>query len=433
MVTSSPGTITIKTEDLNAMFERFASTITTHITGTKNPHANLADRQAHINALLCIFCSLSGHFIPDCMVCQSYLNEGKCKQNAEGKIVLPNGQFTPRSMPGRFIKEQIDKWWKRNPDATPTATLLFSIAPLALSTSTNSTSAAINSITESNAVSTSGSETKGIYHNSTLTADSEDRIVALEREIFALRSVPVPAPSTSSSTMVNPSTSTTAPTLASTSTSPASTTLPSTTIPPMQTLVHPYASVRENAYLPPHERNFAGASKGKEKDGPLYATQAPVRNEKIMHDMFSRLMKMPIGMLTSEELLLLSPEVQMKWREQVTLKRVPQTGNNAMNMFSPDAIIMPDPYETYISSLQPSEIPQPFVVTKETSSIRSVIMDVHGNNQVESIIDPSSSIISIAEDVCHKLGLAYDSLIRLPMQSANGTVDKILGLACNVP
>ncbi|KAF8232125.1 hypothetical protein L208DRAFT_1273557 [Tricholoma matsutake] len=433
-VTLSPRTITIKTKDLNAMFERFASTIATHIAGTKNPRTNLADRQAHIDALLCIFCSLSGHFIPDCMVCQSYLNEGKCKRNAEGKIVLPNRQFTPRSIPGRFIKECIDKWWKHNPDATPAATLLFSIAPSAPSTSTSSTSAAITSITESDAVSTSGSETKGIYHNLTLTADSEDRIAALERKIFTLQSVStalVPPPSTSSSTTVNPLTSTTAPT--STSTSPALTTSPLTTIPPTQTSVHPYASVRENAYLPPHKRNFAGASKGKEKDGPSYATQAPVQNEKIAHDIFARSMKMPIVMLTSEELLSLSPKVQTKWREQVTPKQVPQSGNNATNMFSPDTIIVPDPYETYISSLRPGEIPQPFIVAKETSLIRSVIMDVHGNNQVESVVDPGSSIILMAEDVCHELSLAYDSSIRLPMQSANGTVDETLSLACNMP
>ncbi|KAF8230997.1 hypothetical protein L208DRAFT_1279149 [Tricholoma matsutake] len=214
----------------------------------------------------------------------------------------------------------------------------------------------------------------------------------------------------------------------------------------MQTSVHPYASVRENAYLPPHERNFTGALKGKEQDGPLYATQAPVQNEKMAHNIFACSMKMPIITLTSEELLLLSPEERLYFQmdnsplevflaglSRNTLMNVPQSGNNATNMFSPDMIIVPDLYETYISSLRPGEIPQPFVVAKETSSIRSVIMDVHGNNQVESVVDPGSSIISMAEDVCHKLSLAYDSLISLPMQSANGTVDETLSLAPNVP
>ncbi|KAF8232922.1 hypothetical protein L208DRAFT_1269648, partial [Tricholoma matsutake] len=306
--TLSPGTITIKTKDLNAMFERFASTIATHIEGTKNPRTNSADRQAHIDALLCIFCGLSGHFIPDCMVCQSYLNEGKCKQNAEGKIVLPNGQFTPRSIPGRFIKEHIDEWWKHNPDATPAATLLFSIAPSAPSTSTSSTSAAITSITESDTRLSSRKYLRFevVDHFSTTTPVPAS----------SMSTGTVPPPSTSSSTTVNPSTSTTTPTS-------TPTTSPLTTIPPMQTSVHPYALVRENTYLPPHKRNFTGTSKDKEKNGPSYATQAPVQNEKIAHDIFARSMKMSIITLTSEELLSLSPQVQTKWREQVTPKQVP--------------------------------------------------------------------------------------------------------------
>ncbi|KAF8227248.1 hypothetical protein L208DRAFT_1297717, partial [Tricholoma matsutake] len=109
MVTLLPGTIMIKAEDLNAMFERFASTIATQIAGTKSttaPPTNSADRQAHIDVLLCIFCGLSGHFMPDCL----YLNKGKCKRNVEGQIVVPNGQFMPRNISSRFIKEHIDEW-----------------------------------------------------------------------------------------------------------------------------------------------------------------------------------------------------------------------------------------------------------------------------------------------------------------------------------
>jgi hypothetical protein len=35
--------------------------------------------------------------------------------------------------------------------------------------------------------------------------------------------------------------------------------------------------------------------------------------------------------------------------------------------------------------------------------------------------------------VCHDLGLAYDPTIQLNMQLANGEVDRLLGLAHNVP
>jgi hypothetical protein len=60
-------------------------------------------------------------------------------------------------------------------------------------------------------------------------------------------------------------------------------------------------------------------------------------------------------------------------------------------------------------------------------------MNVNDHSNIESIVDPGSSIIAMSEDVCHELGLAYDPQIRLPMQSANGGIDETLGLAQNIP
>jgi hypothetical protein len=71
--------------------------------------------QSVAQALLCIFCGTPGHFVSDCLVCQSYIADGKYIKNAEGKVVLPSGQYCPHSIPGQFIKDQIDEWHKRNP------------------------------------------------------------------------------------------------------------------------------------------------------------------------------------------------------------------------------------------------------------------------------------------------------------------------------
>ena len=65
-----------------------------------------------------------------------------------------------------------------------------------------------------------------------------------------------------------------------------------------------------------------------------------------------------------------------------------------------------NPYETYINSLHPSDIPEPFIAVKEAHSVRSVIMNVNGRNPVESVVDPGSSIITMSKEVCHELGLA---------------------------
>ena len=53
--------------------------------------------------------------------------------------------------------------------------------------------------------------------------------------------------------------------------------------------------------------------------------------------------------------------------------------------------------------------------------------------QVESIINPGSQIIAMAEEICMELGLIYDPAIIFNMQSANGKVDRSLGLVRNVP
>jgi hypothetical protein len=424
----------IKQEDLSAIFEKFAATLVTAMAGSKansSPRTSNAPRSDNIDNLVCIFCGHSGHFISECLVCESYINEGKCKKNAEGKVVLPNGQFTPRNIPGRFIKDRIDEWRRRNPDTSVASSLMYGIAPSPVSSPSPG----------------------GIYPISVLSHNSEDRIAVLEREIFALRSgkhfnradqnSPAP-PGRNDPTISKNVEQLTPPTATSNAPrAPASTTngIPSTTADNTSTStqsstttqppLHPFAGIKENAYLPPHERNFASGPKP--RDGPSYHTQAPIQNERIAQDIFDRTMKTPLVTLTSEELLSLSPEVRTKWREQITPKRVQQPPQPSTKLYEDGSIVVPDPYETYINSLEPGQIAQPYVVAKESHSIRSVYMNVNDHSNIESVVDPGSSIVAMSENVCHELGLAYDPQIRLPMQSANGGIDETLGLARNVP
>jgi hypothetical protein len=191
---------------------------------------------------------------------------------------------------------------------------------------------------------------------------------------------------------------------------------------------------KENSYLPPHEYNFAGPSKGKEHEDRTYHMQAPIQNDKIMSKIFSQSMKMPVVTLTSKELLLLSPEVQSKWKEQVTSKRIPLVGDNMPSEPSHNTeIFLADPYGTYLNALGPGDEPELFVIVKELNSIRLVVMDINGKDSVESIVDSGSAIVAMAEAVCHELTLCYDPAITIPMQSANSGIDHSLGLAWNVP
>jgi hypothetical protein len=103
----------VKAEDLSMLFEQMAQSFLRVLTppkSTTNHASSSTNAQATtLDLLSCAFCGQTSHFIAQCLVCADYITNEKCKRNPEGKIVLPNGQYTPRSIPGRFIKDHIDE------------------------------------------------------------------------------------------------------------------------------------------------------------------------------------------------------------------------------------------------------------------------------------------------------------------------------------
>ena len=151
-------------------------------------------------------------------------------------------------------------------------------------------------------------------------------------------------------------------------------------------------------------------------------------------------------MISPHELLSISPDARARIRENVKPRRTPTDPVVSTNVLQPpdpapddplpfanNALISTDPVETYMNSLKPNEPAGPFIVAKESHALRSIVIQVNNQKSVESVVDPGSQIIAMSEDVCHSLGLPYDPSIILHMQSANGEVDKSLGLARNVP
>ena len=99
----------------------------------------------------------------------------------------------------------------------------------------------------------------------------------------------------------------------------------------------------------------------------------------------------------------------------------------------PGSTIIKDPYEIFLSTTPVGCRPNLLTVAKETSALRSILPLINHHLFVESILDPGSQVISMAEEACHSLGLTYDLEVKLSMQSANGEIDEMLGLAQNVP
>jgi hypothetical protein len=135
---------------------------TNHASSSTNAQATTT-----LDLLSCAFCGQSSYFIAQCLVCADYITNEECKRNLERKIVLPNGQFTPRSFPGQFIKDCIDEWHKRNPSPSTSSSLMHEINPV---TALSQTSVSTNMVSTS----------------STNVFTADQCIAALEQEIFNL-------------------------------------------------------------------------------------------------------------------------------------------------------------------------------------------------------------------------------------------------------
>jgi hypothetical protein len=85
--------------------------------------------------------------------------------------------------------------------------------------------------------------------------------------------------------------------------------------------------------------------------------------------------------------------------------------------------IVPDIYETYLKSLAPGQHAEELTVARESHALRSLMIMVDNQEKIEAIIYPGSQIIAMSDAVCHNLGLQYDPMIQLNIQSANREID----------
>ncbi|KAG6893767.1 hypothetical protein C0993_000340, partial [Termitomyces sp. T159_Od127] len=240
-----------------------------------------------------------------------------------------------------------------------------------------------------------------------------------------------------------------------TSTAPANNTPPIANAPDPLPPLHPYSGLN-NRYQPPVQRNFGAPDK--RTDG-AYRPTAPVYDIEKSNQVFARIMKSAV-MLSVEELCSIAPDVRNQMRTAVTPKRQVATGvatvdelDDALPGFSiasdttptlsTNAVLLTppevtnatsiDPVETYVKSLDADEDPAILTVAHDSQAIHSIMMTIDHHTEVEAVVDSGSQIISMAAEVASDLGLIYDPNIVLNMQSANGTINRSLGLAKNVP
>ena len=462
----------IKQENFGAILAEFSKTIIDAINLNKRERVPAPYNNSDTgNRMKCNMCG-GQHFIRECKVVDEYTSAGKCKRNQEGKVVLPNGSFVPRSIAGEFLRDRINEYHRRNP-VTPLATTLLHTVNSHINTP----------ITEEP---TSESIIRAAYQLS-----KQERIATLESELYNLR-VRKPAPTSSMQTRAqkakapaveNEDEAEAEPARAKGSSrveeiedeeprglqkeasTPAISSNQPRTFPE-----HPYKNARDAVYIPPTNRNIGVQVKpviNPRRNEAAYRALPPIHNPAIAVEVYKRSMDAPIT-ITQRELLSLAPEIRSQVRDSTITRRViNKDSTTAQNLFQEEqeeeyneqsdiiqsipptltantvnhrtlpygSIVIEDPIETYYRSLEPGEIPDPdkLVVAMESGAVRSVYALVDVSQKKECILDPGCQIIAMSETTCFELGLPFDPTIILNMESANGNINQSLGLARNVP
>jgi hypothetical protein len=96
-------------------------------------------------------------------------------------------------------------------------------------------------------------------------------------------------------------------------------------------------------------------------------------------------------------------------------------------------IVMGDPVVQYLNSLPKGETPRMLYVRESALALRSIYPVVNNMRQEEALLDSGSQIVSISKDAAITLKMSWNPDICINMQSAQEHVEKMLGLATDVP
>ncbi len=311
----------------------------------------------------CNFCGETGHFMANCPAAEHYLRTGRITRRDDGKLVLPNGMFVPRSIEGQWLKDRVDTYWQRqlgdqaNVNPMPTQAS-------ATDNATSSNPATMFLSVESGARADGGS--RGAFASVICEVEEEDMDTEIEfhqKQILALqakqrtkkmvfdgvevmkrptRAVAPKPNSVSGARGAQPSANVAPPrtdkgkekeTTQAPETShqrapspptaqPASNEVPRASASGSNPPTHPFEKAKDANYLPPVNRNLGAAPAAKAKD-PAYHSQAPIQDPKFVETVLDRSLKETHITLTFEELLSLSSDLRYRLRDKVTPRRQP--------------------------------------------------------------------------------------------------------------
>ncbi|KAJ6455892.1 hypothetical protein C8R47DRAFT_932284, partial [Mycena vitilis] len=97
------------------------------------------------------------------------------------------------------------------------------------------------------------------------------------------------------------------------------------------------------------------------------------------------------------------------------------------------SMVAQDPYLQYLEGLSMGEEPKQIYVARDSVPLRVTFPYVNSQGPIECVLDSGSQIVSISLAQAQVCGLIWDPNVNIFMQSANGQLEKSMGLARNVP
>ena len=325
----------------------------------------------------CNFCSDPTHYINNCPHANDYINKGKCKRNAEGFMVLPNGErINARIAPGKNLRERIDNWH-----------------------STNNANVNIVSTVSTNFVEASHLQDDIDYTWMEPEHEDDDAPLPTEREVEELE-------------MLESLIATTQKRVEETKkriTKSGPTTRSFT---------------RQEEQAPkqpiPAPRNIEKTCKQPASTGPApqFRYHTPIEDSALITKVARQALDVEIT-LPIRDILSISPDVRRHIKDQIVTKRVTSASTNALSANA-------NHVECFMAALP--ERTDNIIVADHSVNLRVLDLMLNDNVQVEAILDEGSQIVGLRKDIWEKLGVPVRSNHKMNMISANASSNQTIGL-----
>ena len=351
----------------------------------------------------CGGCGENGHFLRECAKIEEYIRTGKCKKNAENRIVLPPGNYIPRYITGATFVERIDKWHAQQQQQQPVNVNLYTrdTPPHMFYMATSAETEEEPETESAEALAYQVGEVP--IHE----LDNEDIEIYLEtrkraekgktREVFDGVELPPKPPSVPKKKVAfAPETEKTAP--FKPANKPA-------------TIVRPVALPEEPIITLNPTKPF------------VQRYRAPIEDSVNTGEMVDRAMNSKFE-ITPREFFAIFPEGRKYMKELLTAKKVPTVGVSFVEATRQKQYVLR--YEE-----SEGEIREDKLTSSEIDALRVVDPILDDTVQVEAVLDQGSEIIAMNRDLWLKLGVGLDPQKILNMQSANSQSNATAGVISN--